>query len=39
MFLAQAGLGFGVRRQGTTSDHWSIEFYYWLESSGFVKKA
>jgi predicted alpha/beta superfamily hydrolase/acetyl esterase/lipase len=26
------GHGFGIARQGTTSDHWSDEYYYWLES-------
>ena len=25
------GHGFGMRKQGTTSDHWIDEFYYWLE--------
>jgi predicted alpha/beta superfamily hydrolase/acetyl esterase/lipase len=26
------GHGFGIERQGTTSDHWADEYYYWLES-------
>jgi acetyl esterase/lipase len=29
--------GFGMATQGTTSDHWIDEFYYWLESLGFTK--
>ena len=31
------GHGFGMRKQGTTSDHWIDEFYYWLEARGFTK--
>lgn len=26
------GHGFGMRPHGTTSDHWTDEFYYWLQS-------
>ena len=33
------GHGFGLRKQGTTSDHWIDEFYYWLEAQGFTKRA
>jgi acetyl esterase/lipase len=29
--------GFGMKKQGTTSDHWIEEFYYWLESQGLTK--
>ena len=29
--------GFGMRKQGTSSDHWIEEFYYWLQAEGFVK--
>ena len=29
--------GFGMRKQGTTSDHWIEEFYYWLQAQGFAK--
>jgi len=29
--------GFGMKKQGTTSDHWIDEFYYWLESQGLTK--
>jgi acetyl esterase/lipase len=31
------GHGFGMRKQGTTSDHWIEEFYWWLEGRGFAK--
>jgi dipeptidyl aminopeptidase/acylaminoacyl peptidase len=33
------GHGFGIKKQGTTSDHWMDEFYYWLESQGLTKPA
>jgi hypothetical protein len=25
-----------MRKQGTTSDHWIGEFYYWLEAQGLT---
>jgi acetyl esterase/lipase len=31
------GHGFGMNSQGTTSDHWIDEFYWWLEAKGFTK--
>ena len=31
------GHGFGMRKQGTSSDHWIDEFYYWLAAQGFTK--
>jgi acetyl esterase/lipase len=31
--------GFGMRKQGTTSDHWIDSFYYWLEAQGLTKPA
>jgi acetyl esterase/lipase len=31
------GHGFGMRRQGTTSDHWIDAFYWWLDAAGFLK--
>jgi acetyl esterase/lipase len=31
------GHGFGLKRQGTTSDHWSDEFYDWLEAQGLTR--
>ena len=32
------GHGFGMKPQGTTSDHWIEEFYWWLEVKGFAKR-
>jgi acetyl esterase/lipase len=37
--FSAGGHGFGMKKQGTTSDHWAEEFYYWLEAQGFVKPA
>ena len=31
------GHGFGMKKQGTTSDHWIEEFYWWLESQGLTR--
>jgi len=31
------GHGFGMEKQGTASDHWSEDFYDWLEAQGFTK--
>jgi acetyl esterase/lipase len=31
------GHGFGMRKQGTSSDHWIDELYFWLEAQGFTK--
>lgn len=33
------GHGFGMAKQGTTSDHWIDQFYYWLDTQGFAKLA
>ncbi|MGC4029083.1 MAG: alpha/beta hydrolase [Steroidobacteraceae bacterium] len=33
------GHGFGVKKQGLTSDHWIDAFHYWLQSQGFAKSA
>ncbi|HET6232906.1 MAG TPA: alpha/beta hydrolase [Longimicrobiaceae bacterium] len=33
------GHGFGTRKQGTTSDHWLEEFFYWMDAQGFTKPA
>ena len=30
--FTSGGHGFGMRKQGKTSDHWIDEFYYWLEA-------
>jgi acetyl esterase/lipase len=37
--FSAGGHGFGMRQQGTTSDHWIDEFYYWLEAQGLTKQA
>ncbi|HMG88248.1 MAG TPA: alpha/beta hydrolase [Terracidiphilus sp.] len=31
------GHGWSMRKQGTTSDHWIDEFYWWLEAHGLTK--
>jgi acetyl esterase/lipase len=31
------GHGFGVKQQGTTSDHWIDDFYNWLNAQGLTK--
>ena len=33
------GHGFGLRKQGTSSDHWIDELYYWLAAQGFTRVA
>jgi acetyl esterase/lipase len=33
------GHGWGMRKQGTTSDHWLEEFYWWLEAHGLTKRS
>lgn len=30
--FSAGGHGFGMRKQGTSSDHWIDEFYDWLEA-------
>ena len=37
--FSAGGHGFGMRKQGATSDHWIDEFYYWLEAQGFTRPA
>ena len=37
--FSAGGHGFGMRKQGTTSDHWIDEFYYWLEAQGLTHRA
>ena len=37
--FSSGGHGFGIKKQGTTSDHWIDEFYYWLEAQGLTKQA
>ncbi len=31
------GHGFGMGKQGTTSDHWIDEFYFWLQAQGLTE--
>jgi acetyl esterase/lipase len=33
------GHRFGMKKHGTTSDHWIDAFYYWLEAEGLTKPA
>jgi acetyl esterase/lipase len=32
------GHGFGMKKQGTTSDHWIEEFYDWLQAQASPKR-
>ncbi len=32
------GHGFGLKQQGTSSDHWIDDFYNWLDAQGLTKK-
>jgi acetyl esterase/lipase len=34
---SSGGHGWGMRKQGTTSDRWIDEFYYWLEAQGLTR--
>lgn len=36
---AHGGHGFGMKQQGTTSDHWIDDYYHWLEALGLTKRA
>jgi predicted esterase len=35
--FSAGGHGFGLRKQGTSSDHWIDELYEWLEAQGLTK--
>jgi acetyl esterase/lipase len=35
--FSSGGHGFGMKKQGTSSDHWIDSFYYWLEAQGFTR--
>ena len=37
--FSAGGHGFGMKKQGTSSDHWIDEFYYWLETQGLTRRA
>jgi acetyl esterase/lipase len=35
--FSAGGHGFGMRKQGTSSDHWIDAFYYWLQAQGLTR--
>ena len=35
--FSAGGHGFGLKKQGTTSDHWIDEFHFWLEAQGLTR--
>lgn len=35
--FSAGGHGFGMRKQGTSTDHWVDAFYYWLEAQGLTR--
>lgn len=37
--FSAGGHGFGMKRQGTSSDHWLDEFVWWMQSRGFATRA
>ncbi|MFL6210979.1 MAG: alpha/beta hydrolase [Pyrinomonadaceae bacterium] len=37
--FSAGGHGFGMRKQGTSSDLWIDEFCYWLAAQGFTRRA
>jgi acetyl esterase/lipase len=37
--FSAGGHGFGMREQGTSSDHWIDALYYWLQAQGFTRRA
>jgi len=37
--FSAGGHGFGMRTQGTSSDHWIDAFLYWMEAQGFTTPA
>jgi acetyl esterase/lipase len=34
---SSGGHGWGMRKQGKSSDHWIDDFYYWLEAQGLTR--
>lgn len=34
---SSGGHGWGMRKQGKSSDHWVDDFYYWLEAQGLTR--
>jgi acetyl esterase/lipase len=37
--FSAGGHGFGMRKQGTSSDHWADEFYFWLAAQGLTTRS
>jgi acetyl esterase/lipase len=37
--FSAGGHGFGLRKHGTTSDHWIDDLYFWLEAQGLTRPA
>jgi len=37
--FSAGGHGFGLKKQGTTSDHWIDAFSNWLDAQGLAAKA
>jgi acetyl esterase/lipase len=37
--FSSGGHGFGMRKQGTSSDHWIDALHYWLEAQGWTRPA
>jgi acetyl esterase/lipase len=37
--FSAGGHGFGMRKQGTSSDHWVDALYYWLDAQGLTRRA
>ena len=35
--MSSGGHGWGMRKQGKSSDHWIDDFYYWLEAQGLTR--
>lgn len=35
---SRGGHGFGMKTQGTTSDHWIEDYYHWLEAQGLTRR-
>ena len=36
--FSAGGHGFGMRKQGTSSDHWVEDYYNWLDAQGLTKR-
>lgn len=36
--FSTGGHGFGLKKQGTSSDHWIDDFYNWLDAQGLTKR-